>query len=42
MVTQEGVFRGFPGGLVVKNQLAKAGDTVSFLGLARSHMPWNN
>ena len=29
----------FPGGLVVKNLLADAGDTGSIPGLGRSHMP---
>ena len=31
--------KGFPGGTVVKNQLANAGDTGSSPGLGRSHMP---
>ena len=39
MGTQEGVSRGFAGGFVVKNLLASGGDTVSFPGLAGSHMP---
>ena len=33
---------GFPGGAVVKNLLANAGDTGSSPGLGRSHMPWSN
>ena len=33
---------GFPGGSVVKNPPAKAGDMGSILGLARSHLPWSN
>ena len=33
---------GFPGGSVVKNLLANAGDTVSIPGLERSHMPCNS
>ena len=33
---------GFPGGAVVKNLPANAGDTGSSPGLGRSHMPWNN
>ena len=33
---------GFPGGSLVKNLLANAGDTGSILGLGRSHMPQNN
>ena len=31
------VLRGFPGGSVVKNLLAKAGDSGSVSGLGRSH-----
>ena len=31
------VLRGFPGGSVVKNPLAKAGDSGSVSGLGRSH-----
>ena len=33
---------GFPGGAVVKNLPAKAGDTGSIPGLGRSHMPQSN
>ena len=33
---------GFPGGAVVKNPPAKAGDTGSIAGPGRSHMPWSN
>ena len=33
---------GFPGGAVVKNLPANAGDTGSSPGLGRSHMPWSN
>ena len=33
---------GFPGGAVVKNPPANAGDTGSSPGLGRSHMPRNN
>ena len=33
--------RGFPGGAVVKNPPANAGDTGSSLGPGRSHMPWS-
>ena len=33
---------GFPGGTVVKNPPANAGDTGSSPGLGRSHMPWSN
>ena len=32
----------FPGGAVVKNLPANAGDTGSIPGLGRSHMPWSN
>ena len=34
--------RDFPGGTVVKNLPANAGDTGSSPGLGRSHMPWSN
>ena len=34
--------RGFPGGAVVKNPPANAGDTGSSPGPGRSHMPWSN
>ena len=33
---------GFPGGAVVKNLPANAGDTGSSPGLGRSHTPWSN
>ena len=33
------MFKGFPGGTVVKNPPANAGDTVSSPGPGRSHMP---
>ena len=33
---------GFPGGTVVKNPPANAGDTGSSPGLGRSHMPQSN
>ena len=35
-------FVGFPGGSVVKNPPANAGDTGLSLGLGRSHMPQSN
>ena len=35
-------FRDFPGGAVVKNLPANAGDTGSSPGLGRSHMPRSN
>ena len=34
--------RDFPGGTVVKNLPANAGDTGSSPGPGRSHMPWGN
>ena len=34
--------QGFPGSAVVKNPLAKVGDTGSSPGLGRSHMPRSN
>ena len=34
--------RGFPGGAVVENPPANAGDTGSIPGLGRSHMPQSN
>ena len=34
--------RGFPGGAVVENLPANAGDTGSSLGLGGSHMPRSN
>ena len=33
---------GFPGGTVVENLPANAGDTGSSPGLGGSHMPWSN
>ena len=39
---KENMFRGFPGGAVVKNLPANAGDTGSSPGLGRSHMPRSN
>ena len=35
-------YMGFPGGAVVENLPANAGDTGSSPGLGRSHMPWSN
>ena len=40
--TQKFVSRGFPGGTVVENLPANAGDMGSSPGLGRSHMPWSN
>ena len=36
------LMRGFPGGAVVKNPPASAGDMGSSPGPGRSHMPWSN
>ena len=36
------VLQGFPGGAVVKNPPANAGDKGSSPGPGRSHMPWSN
>ena len=33
---------GFPGGAVVRDPPANAGDMGSIPGPGRSHMPWNN
>ena len=41
-LNQEEIDRGFPGGAVVKNPPANAGDMGSSPGLGRSHMPWSN
>ena len=35
-------FGGFPGGSVIKNLPASAGDTGSIPGLGRSHMLWSS
>ena len=39
---KENVMWGFPGGTVVKNLPANAGDTGSGPGPGRSHMPQSN
>ena len=39
---QKEVNRDFPGGAVVKNLPANAGDTGSSPDPGRSHMPWSN
>ena len=36
------ISRGFPGGAVVENLPANAGDTGSSPGLGRSHMLWRD
>ena len=42
LVSQQKQGRGFPGGAVVENLPANAGDTGSSPGLGRSHMPRSN
>ena len=42
MVKQKGPTWDFPGGAVVKNMPANAGDTGSSSGPGRSHMPQSN
>ena len=39
---QKEKFRDFPGGTVVKNPPANAGDTGLIPGLGRSHILWSN
>ena len=39
VIIKKSTNRGFPGGAVVENPPAKAGDTGSSPGLGRSHMP---
>ena len=39
---KNGPHQGFPGGAVVKNPPANAGDTGLSPGPGRSHMPWSN
>ena len=41
-LNQKNYFGDFPGGTVVKNPLANAGDTGSIPGPGRSHMPRSN
>ena len=41
LLTEEALV-GFPGGAVVKNRPANAGDTGSSPGSGRSHMPWSS
>ena len=41
-IYKNGIDRDFPGGSVVKNPPANAGDMVSISGPGRSHMPWSN
>ena len=36
------IFMGFPGGAVVENLPANAGNTGSNPGPGRSHMPWSS
>ena len=42
IMIKNNVYTGFPGGAVVENLPANAGDTGSSPGLGRSHMPWSN
>ena len=42
LLFQKLVYWGFPGGAVVENLPANAGDTGSSPGLGRSHMPRSN
>ena len=42
MSTQNWKPWGFPGGAVIKNPPANAGDKGSSPGPGRSHMPWSN
>ena len=42
MVQHKKSIEGFPGGAVVGNPPASAGDTGLILGLGRSHMPRSN
>ena len=41
-LTKKSSSKGFPGGAVVKNLPANAGDTGSSPGPGRSHMLWSN
>ena len=41
-IYQNGIDRDFPGGSVVKNLPANAGDMGSISGPGRSHMLWSN
>ena len=42
VISEYSYFQGFPGGAVVENLPANAGDTGSRPGLGRSHMPRSN
>ena len=42
LYSYKNIMQGFPGGAVVENLPANAGDTGSSPGLGRSHMPWSN
>ena len=42
MVFKRAICRGFPGGSVIKNLLANAGNTGSILDSGGSHMPQSN
>jgi len=41
-LSQEGKDRDFPGGSMVKNLSANAGDMGLIPDLGRSHMPWSH
>ena len=41
-ICYQGGVGGFPGGAVVKNLPANAGDTSSSPGPGSSHVPWSN
>ena len=40
--SKSGIFWGFPGGSLVKNLSANAGDMGLISDPGRSHMPWSN
>ena len=42
ITSKKKVVMGFPGGAVVENLPANAGNTGSSPGLGRSHVPWSN
>ena len=41
-INEKEMKEGFPGGAVVENLPANAGDTGFSPGLGRSHMPWSS
>ena len=42
VIIKKSINTSFPGGSVLKNLPANAGDTDSIPGLGKSHMPWSN